>query len=193
MKICYNQINNKGRCDLNNYCTNCGEKLSKKDLICKKCNAPIIDLPNNYAYESKTWKKIKKIILIVFGIIILCIGTSYLTSEILKAVEINKLQKKYINPYIKNNYNDKNYNIEFDYIGKCIISGDCVFDPLMGCDGGSCYEYEYLDKSECKAYYFKISGDSEEFILTLVNNNNEFYVVKGKNIYDENEDGNINE
>ena len=54
-----------------------------------------------------------------------------------------------------------------------------MFDPLMGCDGRNCYEYEYLDKSECKAYYFKISGDSEEFILTLVNKNNEFYVVKG--------------
>ena len=52
---------------MNNYCTNCGNKLNKKDIKCDNCGTAVIDL----SYLKR--KKNTKTIAIVFGIIVLVI------------------------------------------------------------------------------------------------------------------------
>ena len=57
---------------MNNYCTNCGEKLEKNDLVCNYCNVPIVDLPYNYYYISPEKKEKTRKILTIIVICILC-------------------------------------------------------------------------------------------------------------------------
>lgn len=178
--------------NLNNYCTNCGKKLGRNDSICKSCNTPIVNIPDNYQYESPLIKKTKKMVLVILGIALFCISVS-LTKNIITRVQACKFQKKYINPYLEKNYKNVKYKVKYDSIGKCIISGNCKFDPLFGCDGGACEEYEYLSKYECKAYYFEVEINNEKLLLTLVDKNDETYVVEGENIYGKNKDVNIDE
>ena len=177
---------------LNNYCTNCGKKLGKNDLVCKSCNTPIVDIPDNYQYKSPLRKKSRKIILVILGIVAFTISVS-LTKEIITRVQAYKFLKKYVNPYLEKTYKNEKYKVKYDSMGKCIISGNCHYDPLGGCDGGLCKEYEYLSKYECKAYYFKVEMSDKKLLLTLVDKNDETYVVEGENIYGENKDGNIDE
>lgn len=84
---------------------------------------------------------------------------------------------------MKQNYSDTNYSIKYNTSGECIISGNCDFDPVMGCDGGSCQPYKYLDKSECESHYYKVKIDTKELIITVVNKDKTYSVVEGKNIY----------
>ncbi len=170
---------------MNNYCTNCGKKLEKDDLVCKNCNTPIVDLPYNYDYKSPETKKRTRKILTILGICIVCVIVFFFAKGVINKIKISKLQKEYIEPYLKENYSNLNYSIKYDSSGKCIISGNCYFDPVMGCDGGACQEYQYLDEDNCKSYYYSIKSDEKDFLLTVVNRNNHFYVVKGENIYGE--------
>ncbi len=168
---------------MNNYCTNCGKKLEKDDLACKACNTPIIDLPYNYDYKSPEKKETTRKILTILGICILCVIVFFIAKDVINRIKISKMQKEYIEPYLKENYSNLNYSIKYNSSGKCIISGNCYFDPVMGCDGGACQEYKYLDDNNCKSYYYSIKSDTKEFLLTVVNRNNHFFVVEGKNIY----------
>lgn len=173
---------------MNNYCTNCGKKLVKDELVCKACNTPIIDLPYNYDYKPLEEKARMRKILIIIGIGIVFVIAFYFAKGVISRIKISKMQKEYIEPYLKENYSNLNYSIKYDLSGKCIISGNCYFDPVMGCDGGSCQEYEYLDENDCKSYYYFIKSDTTEFILTVVEKNNQFSVVEGRNIYGKNKE-----
>ena len=43
---------------MNNYCTNCGEKLSEDDIVCSKCGCPVVALPEGYVpIKNKSKKK----------------------------------------------------------------------------------------------------------------------------------------
>ena len=175
---------------MNNYCTNCGKKLKSNELVCENCNIPIIDLPCNYVYISPKKKKIIRNILIVLGLIILGIVIFCFARQLSYKIKINALQKKYVNPYLIENYGNLNYSIKYDTSGKCIISGNCYFDPVMGCDGGVCQVYKYLDENECRAYYYSVESDTQKFIVTVVNKDNQFYAVEGRNIYGNNKKNN---
>ena len=113
---------------MNNYCTNCGKKLEKDDLICKNCNTPIIDIPHNYNKKKEKTKKT----LIKIGKYMLFIVAFFLTIIFINKIKINKLQKEYVEPYLKEHYSNLNYSIKYNYSGKCIISGNCYFDFVMG-------------------------------------------------------------
>ena len=166
---------NEGTITMNNYCTNCGKKLTNNEFFCQICGTPIIKLPDGYVSPEK--KKKRKIILTTLIILAVIITISK------KEIYINNLKKEYIIPYLQEHYPNQNSKVKYKESGKCITYGDCYFDPVFGCDGGWCKQYEYLDESECTSYYFKITNDTEEFILTVVKKNNETYVVRGKNIY----------
>jgi len=45
---------------MNNYCTNCGKRLSEDELVCTNCNTTIIDLPHGYEYIPPKEKKRKE-------------------------------------------------------------------------------------------------------------------------------------
>ena len=98
-------------------------------------------------------------------------------------MKIHKLQKEKVEPYIKKTYPDKDYSIKYHSQGKCIIDGDCLFDPSMGCDGGTCYPYKYLESEDCKSYYYSVELENETITITVVHQRKKYYVVEGKNIY----------
>ena len=163
---------------MNNYCTNCGKKLSGGELVCKKCNTPIIKLDKNYKFTSKKTKNIKKvffIVVIVFILIIISLFSIHMLS-------VYKLKNEYVIPFIENELHEKNYKVRYDSSGKCIVSGNCYFDPVQGCDGGICSQYEYSKDKNCKSYYYSVKVKNESFFVTVVKKGNKFYTVKGKNI-----------
>lgn len=169
---------------MNNYCTNCGKKLGKDDLVCQICNTPIVDLPHNYYYKSSKEKKSLKKLLIIVSIVLLI---SVIIPSIIVFINKNKaykIQKKYIEPYLEKNYHNSYSSIEFEGSGKCIIGGECSRNSIKACDisPGRCKEYIYLEDNNCKSYYFHISGKKAPFVVTAVKQNNKFYVVTGKNI-----------
>ena len=93
---------------MNNYCTNCGNKLNKNDLVCQNCNTPIIDLPYNYIYKSPQKKRINKILIISLSTLVSLIILIIL-GYILK---INVLKTKYVEKYILDN------NLKLDFLTK---------------------------------------------------------------------------
>ena len=172
---------------MNNYCTNCGKKLKHNELVCKNCQTPIVDLPYDYEYKSPQKAKLLKVILIIIVIFLLCILSIFIAKTLIQKNKVNSLQNNYVEPYLQQNYPNTNYSIEFDYSGKCIISGNCYFDPVQGCDGGACQEYEYLSDEDCQSYYYNVSTAKTNFVVTVVYKDNTYYVVEGRNIYGEDE------
>ena len=168
---------------MNNYCTNCGEKLNKNDLICKKCNTPVVDIPDNYVTPNK--KKTKKKVLMIIGIIIVSFIVLFGVKELIKLYEVSKIKKSYIIPLIEKEYKGENYKLSFSNKGRCIVSGNCKFDPVFGCDGGACDEYVYLDEDTCTAYYFKYeeNGSDKSEYITAIKRNNDIYAVKDIYVY----------
>ena len=157
------------------FCGKCGNELNEDDKVCSKCNTP------THGNEPKKMDIAVKI-LIIFGIVVLSIIVLLATIIIRNQLKIYNMQKKYVEPYLKSNYENKNFKISYSSSGRCIISGNCHFDPVMGCDGGSCIEYKYLDDENCKSYYYNVKIDDDSFDVTVVDHNNELYVVEGKNI-----------
>ncbi|MDD6879521.1 MAG: hypothetical protein PUD59_04775 [bacterium] len=168
---------------MNNYCTNCGTKLEKNELVCKNCNIPIVDLPYNYKYKSPERRKKIKRNLIIISVCTLFIVAFIFSKNIIKKIKVNKLQREYVEPYLKENYASLNYSVKYVSSGQCIISGECSSNLFSGCEGGYCEEYEYLDKKDCKSYYYSVKTDTESFKITVFNKDNKFTVVKGVNIY----------
>lgn len=173
---------------MNNYCTNCGKKLKKGDLVCDSCNTPIVDIPTDYNYVSPVTKKIVKYILITLLVIIITFFGYDRLKILYKNMKIKSLESKYVIPYLKNTYGESNYDVNYDTSGKCIISGDCAFDPSLGCDGGTCMPYKYLDENTCTSYYFLANVKGKWITVTVVDNDGELSVVEGKNIYGIKED-----
>ena len=160
------------------FCGKCGNKLNEDDKVCSKCNTP------THGNEPKKMDIAVKI-LIIFGVVVLSIIVLLATILIRNQLKIHKMQKDYVEPLLKQNYGDKEFEIKYSSSGRCIISGDCYFDPVMGCDGGSCVEYKYLDDDNCKSYYYYVKDENDSFYVTVVNNNGKLSVVEGKNIYGE--------
>ena len=168
---------------MNNYCTNCGTRLGKKDFACKNCGAPIIDLPIGYKFKSNAQKQKQKKILTTLIIIILVCGVISGGKVIFTEIRISNLKDDYVIPYIKANYPVNNATIEFKEAGKCVVSGNCYFNTLSGCDGSSCEPYKYLNRFKCKSYYYNATINGEKFTITVFKKDGEFGVVEGKNIY----------
>lgn len=88
---------------MNNYCTNCGEKLNKDIKKCQKCNTLVIDI---YRSEKELKKKeeIKKAvrtIAMIFGVIAFLV--------LIKITKIYILKQKFVIPYVENTMKLNNY------------------------------------------------------------------------------------
>jgi len=162
---------------MNNYCTNCGNKLDKKDLKCNHCDTPIIYLPCR-----KKNNNLEKKVLIITLILIICISGVYLVNKSVSVIKSSKLKKKYVEIHLKENYPTEKFEIEYESFGRCIVSGDCFFDNGWNCDGGGCDEYEYLPLSQCKAYYYNIQSNNDKFIITVFFKDKNYSIVEGRNI-----------
>lgn len=168
---------------MNNYCTNCGNRLKKRDLVCSECNTPIIDLPDDYEFKSfseKSANKKTRNIVIFCSLFVLGLFLIYF---VFVNVKSGVYLDKYVKPFLKENYGDLDYSIEYDGSGKCIVSGNCYFDPVRGCDGGACEEYEYLNEFGCFSYYYIVETADEKFVVTVVDYDKKVSVVKGRSIY----------
>lgn len=157
---------------MNNYCTKCGKKLKDNEFICESCNTPVVDIPQDYK-TSRQKKIIVAISLVVLFIFVLILAIfSY------KFLKINKLKREYAEPYLEENYDNLDYSIKYDSSGNCVIG----IDPdAIGIDGSYCGD-PYLYDDNCRAYYYNVETDSKKFIVTVVDKNNKFTVVEGKNI-----------
>lgn len=168
---------------MNNYCTNCGEKLHKDDLVCKKCNTPVVEIPKEYLalQKEKNKKLIRKIILIIVGVI----SIIFIIIGLIKFFKANKMKKDLVIPYIEENYSVDDYKIIYSNSGKCIVSGECRDSQVRGCALSGCEEYEYLEDEKCTAYYFKFTDAVRDktTIITVVDRKDTQYVVEGENIY----------
>ena len=162
---------------MNNYCTNCGRKLDEGEKICPDCKVEVV-------LEPKEKKKMIKSVLIITGVLILCFIGFSIAKEKIDKIKVKKLQKDYVEPYLKKHYRNVSYAIEYDSTGKCIISGNCEFDAAMGCDGGACEPYEYLSDKECRSYYYSVKMRKKTCIVTVVYKDKQYTVVEGKNIYE---------
>lgn len=170
---------------MNNYCTNCGKKLEKDELVCKKCNTPIVELPYNYVYKSPSKIKLEDKVLTIISIVLVIIVAIFLVIIVVIFInknKVNNIQKKYVEPYLNKNYGSDNYSVKYDSSGKCIISGDCYSSGSCNF-GGTCIEYEYLDRFQCKSYYYRVNTKYKDFIVTVVKKKNGINVVEGRNIY----------
>ena len=115
---------------MNNYCTNCGNKLNKKDIKCDNCGTAVIDL--SYLKRKKN-KKNTKTIAIVFGIIVLVILFYFFVYPYL-LMPLLKIQ-------IKNKYDASNIKIDshsscYRCDGSC--DGSCFSHKLIL----NCFEYD---------------------------------------------------
>lgn len=168
---------------MNNYCTNCGNQLKKRELVCSECNTPIIDLPDDYEFKGiskkSTNKKTRNIVIFCSLFVLVLFLIYFVFVNVKSGVYLDK----YVKPFLKENYGDLDYSIEYDGSGKCIVSGDCYFDPVRGCDGGACEEYEYLNDFGCFSYYYIVETADEKFAVTVVDYDKKVSVVKGRSIY----------
>lgn len=178
---------------MNNYCTNCGNRLKKRDLVCSECNTPIIDLPDDYEFKSVSEKSAnKKTRNIVIFCSLFVLGL-FLIYFVFVNVKSGVYLDKYVKPFLKENYGDLDYSIEYDGSGKCIVSGNCYFDLVRGCDGGACDEYEYLNEFGCFSYYYIVETADENFVVTVVDYDKKVSVVKGRSIYGAEEEEEVEE
>lgn len=168
---------------MNNYCTNCGKKLNRDELICPECNTPIIDLPDNYIYKSPRRRKLFKILIKSILILILLIISLVLIIRIAYKHKIEFLKTKYVEEYIEKNYPDQEFSIEYDRSGKCIISGECYVNRGSGCDQMECEEYEYLDRFKCRSYFYNVTINKKEHEINVFRKDGKYSVIEGRNIY----------
>lgn len=82
---------------------------------------------------------------------------------------------------MKKNFKENDYSIEYMSSGKCVVSGNCMFDPLFGCDGGVCQEYTFLEG--CKSYYYSVEIKDETYTITVFYKDKVYSVIEGENIY----------
>lgn len=178
---------------MNNYCTNCGNQLKKRELVCSECNTPIIDLPEGYEFkgisEKSANKKTRNIVIFCSLFVLVLFLIYFVFVNVKSGVYLDK----YVKPFLKENYGDLDYSIEYDGSGKCIVSGNCYFDPVRGCDGGACEEYEYLNEFGCFSYYYIVETADENFVVTVVDYDKKVSVVKGRSIYGAEEEEEVKE
>ena len=168
---------------MNNYCTNCGNKLKTYDAVCNECKTPILNIPLNYKYTPpKTKKHNKKIISILF-ITTMIIFAFFLFRFIYIKTTSEILKKKYVIPFLEERYGKYYSNLKFDMYGKCVISGECYTEPFIECDGNGCELYEYLSRFKCMSFYYnyEVLGNIET--LSVYKMDGEYNISGGRNIY----------
>ena len=63
---------------MNNYCTNCGNKLKENDLMCNKCKEAVVDLKKDYLMRKGSSISLSFILIIfVFVIYALFLAFKY--------------------------------------------------------------------------------------------------------------------
>lgn len=116
---------------MNNYCTNCGEKLETNAVKCNQCNTYVVDL-----------KVInKKKIFCTIGIIIIILILGIITTIICYNLYYKNLGKSLYEKYLKADYKDAQY-VKY---GSCRVCED-------SCEG-SCLQYATI--IGCFRYYYK--------------------------------------
>lgn len=168
---------------MNNYCTNCGEKLKPYTEECKKCGTAVLDIPKDYKHEHIKKSDFKKKLAFAFGIAVVIILAFLVARKIYIKVMSNKLMNEYVTPYLEEIYGKYYSNLEFDMYGKCIISGNCYTEPLIECDGNGCEVYSYLSRFKCMSFFytFDVGEDSKE--VTVFKKDGKYQIVGGRNIY----------
>lgn len=145
---------------MNNYCSNCGKKLKPRVYCCPDCKTPVIDLSKIYPKKenkiSNTFLKVIGIIMLVAGVIVVAL-----------IITAFAFKYKYVKPYLKSTYGDNVESIKFVSIGRCTSSGDCYVDPVMGCDGGACTPYTYVDGCVSFLYSFNYGGKKEKVNVSI--------------------------
>lgn len=103
----------------------------------------------------------------------------FMTSNIekIKKIQINKLQKEYVEPFLKENLEMSNYEIEFKRQGKCKTY---VCSEDIWC-GRLCCQDKYV-KSGCKAYTYRITNNGNTFLITVFNYKNKYQVIEGEEV-----------
>lgn len=165
---------------MNNYCTNCGEKIEKNELVCKKCNTPIIDLSEYYENNLKN-KQSKKIYIIVIILVIFIIVVYFVFLGI-KLFKPKSLEKKYIKPYVEGKYHLSEYTTNLEYFGECLY--DYCHDEEINCGCGTACCNDLYIKKGCKSYIYKIVSDDKEFFVTVFYYKNKYHVIDGKEVKD---------
>ena len=116
---------------MNNYCTNCGEKLETNAVKCNQCNTYVVDL-----------KVInKKKIFCTIGIFIIILILGIITTIICYNLYYKNLGKSLYEKYLKADYKDAQY-VKY---GSCRVCED-------SCEG-SCLQYATI--IGCFRYYYK--------------------------------------
>lgn len=168
---------------MNNYCTNCGNKLKTYTVVCDKCNTPVADISYEYKHISLMKRFTKRRITIVLLIVISVIFTFFVARKFYISHMSKKLMNEMVIPFLEERYGSFYRDVEFDLFGKCIIDGNCYTEPLIECDGNGCEVYTYLNRFKCMSFYYKYKIGEEEFELSVFKEKGEYKVVNGRNIY----------
>ena len=168
---------------MNNYCTNCGEKLKPYSEECKKCGTAVLDIPKDYKHEHIKKSNFKKKLAFGFGIAVVVIFAFIVIRKIYIKIMSNKLTNEYAIPYLEETYGNYYSNLEFDMYGKCIVSGNCYTEPLIECDGNGCEAYTYLSRFKCMSFFYTFDVGEESREVTVFKKDGKYQVVGGRNIY----------
>lgn len=168
---------------MNNYCTNCGEKLKPYSEECKKCGTAILDIPKDYKHEHIKKSNFKKKLAFGFGIAVVIIFAFIVVRKLYIKIMSDKLMNEYAIPYLEETYGNYYSNLEFDMYGKCIVSGDCYTEPLIECDGNGCEVYTYLSRFKCMSFFYTFDVGDESREVTVFKKDGKYQVVGGRNVY----------
>ena len=119
---------------MNNYCTNCGEKLEDDMIKCEKCGTYVIDLRG--INKKKIFRIVNIIIIILVLGIIITIVCYYLYYK--------NLNKSIYENYLKDDFREAQY-VKYDSCRVCNVGGFgwCINSPkIVGC-----FRYYYKSNS----------------------------------------------
>lgn len=166
---------------MNNYCTNCGKKLEEGKLVCDNCNVPIIDLSSDYSYDLYRKKRNKNRMKMV-GICFLSAIVFILSKITIDKVKAKKIQNKYVDSYISENYNFSTYDVHLKRMGQCKIYSCDENDYNCGLGSLCCFD-RYLENESCKSYTYYVYSSEKDFLVTVYYRNNTYDVIEGESIY----------
>lgn len=168
---------------MNNYCTNCGEKLKAYTVLCKKCDTPVANVSCEYKHVPPKKRVVRKKILAVLFVIVSVIFAFFFTRKIYITVNSNKLMNSMVIPFLSEKYGSFYSELKFDMYGKCIVSGDCYTEPLISCDGNGCELYTYLSRFKCMSFFYTYKIGDNSHSVTVYKKDGKFQIVDGRNIY----------
>ena len=181
----------------NNYCTNCGKKLTAYELVCSKCNTPIVDIskekkvveekeiikePDPKQIEKNLKNRSKNII--VISILVIIVSLVLIVVASIKIINQHN-KNNAVKTFLKKTYPDQTFKVKYSSSGKCILRGECEngMDEIS-CDGSvfipGCKPYVY--ESDCKAYYYDAVSNKQIIKETVYQYGDEgkLYTIEGK-------------